>query len=108
MMCVGIGVANLIASPLLRRSHYYLCFMKLVSSTMLTTYLDWKYTFNKVVTHMWHNFYVNVFVFVKCNHVVDEVDIDEGCVCVGVCYNRAKQKPMNDAESPITTIVGPL
>jgi hypothetical protein len=39
-MYVCICVANLIAPPLLRL-HYYLCFMKLVSSTMLTAYLNW-------------------------------------------------------------------
>jgi hypothetical protein len=36
-------------------------------------------TFHKVVTHMWHTLYVNVFFFLKYNHAVDEVDIDEGC-----------------------------
>jgi hypothetical protein len=80
-MYVCICVENLIAPPLLRL-HCYLCFMKLViSSTMLTTYLNWlwKNTFYKVVTHMWYTLYVNVFFFLKCNHVVDEVDIDEGC-----------------------------
>jgi hypothetical protein len=28
--------------------------------------------------HMWHALYINVF-FLKYNHAVDEVDIDEGC-----------------------------
>jgi hypothetical protein len=29
---------------------------------------------------MWHTLYVNVFFFfLKYNHAVDEVDIDEGC-----------------------------
>jgi hypothetical protein len=28
---------------------------------------------------MWHTLYKNVFFFLKYNHVVDEVDIDEGC-----------------------------
>jgi hypothetical protein len=27
---------------------------------------------------MWHTLYVNVFFFLKYNHAVDEVDIDEG------------------------------
>jgi hypothetical protein len=28
---------------------------------------------------MWHTLYINVFFFLKYNHAVDEVDIDEGC-----------------------------
>jgi hypothetical protein len=28
---------------------------------------------------MWHTLYVNVLFFLKYNHAVDEVDIDEGC-----------------------------
>jgi hypothetical protein len=28
---------------------------------------------------MWHTLYMNVFFFLKHNHVVDEVDIDEEC-----------------------------